>query len=313
MHPVETDSYVLPTNALEAFINVCCAWTNSNVLGALVPGLQRVGKSFAIQYFMDNHRKWLGHSVGVVSVEVLFHKQTSEGVFFGDLLTSMRCPTTKRRPEDRRALFIGRLVESAARSESKKVVIFIDEAQILDGYMFRFLTGVHNELWRLYKIKALWILVGQPELETTVSTYLAEGKRQIVGRFMTDVYVFQPLSTISDFKATLECYDRHLFHPSGGPSFTAHFAPGPCAAGWGIADDSDIIWAGVERARASCGLPTSSGMTMQGFTTLMNHVIRHGLPNLRAGERLTAAMVDQAVIATNCMIFEQQEALLATG
>lgn len=313
MHPVETDNYVLPTIALESFVNVCCAWINSNVVGALVPGLQRVGKSFAIQYFVENHRKWLGRSVGIVSVEVLYHKQTSEGAFYGDLLTSMGCHTTKRRPEERRGIFIGRLVEAAARSELKKVVVIIDEAQILDGYMFRFLTGVHNELWRQYKIKALWILVGQPELETTVSTYLAEGKRQIVGRFMTDIYVFQPLSTISDFKATLECYDKHLFHPTGGLSYSAHFAPEACAAGWGIADDSDVIWAGVERARASCGLPTSTGMTMQGFTTLMNHMIRNYLPTLQPGQRITENMVDEAIMATNCMIFEQQEALLATG
>lgn len=313
MHPIETDNYVLPTSALESFINVCCAWIDGNVVGALVPGLQRVGKSFAIQYFMENHRKWLGSKVGIVSVEVEYHRQTSEGAFYGDLLKSMKCPTTKRRPEDRRALFVGRLVESGARSELKKVVVFIDEAQILDGYMYRFLTGVHNELWRLYGIKAVWILVGQPELETAVSTYLAEGKRQIVGRFMTDVYIFQPLSTVSDFKATLECYDKHLFHPLGGPSYSAHFAPGPCAAGWNIADDFDVIWAGVEKARASCGLPNSTGMTMQGFTTLMNHLIRTYLPTLQPGDRLAVPMVDEAIVATNCMIFEQQEALLATN
>jgi hypothetical protein len=128
MHPIEMDNYVLPTNGLEAFVNVCCAWIRGNVVGALVPGLQRVGKSFAIQYFIENHRKWLGRTVGIVSVEVLYHKVTSEGTFYGDLLTSMRCTTNKRRPEERRALVVGRLVEAAARSESKKVVIFIDEA-----------------------------------------------------------------------------------------------------------------------------------------------------------------------------------------
>lgn len=284
-----------------------------NVVGALVPGLQRVGKSFAIQYFVDNHRRWLGRTVGVVSTEVIFHKVTSESAFYYDFLTSMGRPTTKRRPEERRALVVGRLVEAAARSESKKVVIFFDEAQLLDSAMFKYLMGIHNELWRIYRIRAMWILVGQPELETVVATYIAEGKRQIVGRFMTDVFVFQPLLTRADFKATLECYDKHLFHPSGGPSFTAHFSPMLCAAGWGVADDSDVIWAGIERARASCGLPTGTSMTMQGFTTLMNHLIIHYLPSLRPGQRITDDMVDKAIDVTNCMIFEQQEALLSTA
>lgn len=313
MHPVEMDSYVLPTNALEDFVNVCVAWIRGNVVGALIPGLQRVGKSFAIQYFMENHRKWLGNSVGVVSVEVLYHKVTSEGTFYGDLLSSMGRSTNKRRPEERRSHVVGRLVEAGARSESKKVVIFVDEAQLLDGSMFKYLMGIHNELWRIYRVRALWILVGQPELETVVATYIAEGKRQIVGRFMTDTYIFQPLSGITDFKATLECYDKHLHHPSGGPSFTAHFAPEACAAGWCLADESDVIWSGVDRARTSHGLPASAGMTMQGFTTLMNHIIRHHLPTLRPGDRLTDTVIDKAISATNCMIFEQQEALLSTG
>ena len=133
MHPVELDTYVMPTNALEDFINVCVGWINSNVVGALVPGLQRIGKSWAVDYFVANYRKWLGNSVGVVSAEVLFHKGgISEGAFWGDLLKSMKRPTNKRRPEERRDLFVGRLVEVASRSEKKKAIIFMDEAQLLD-------------------------------------------------------------------------------------------------------------------------------------------------------------------------------------
>src|SRR5688572_26844595 len=99
MHPVELDTYVMPTNALEAFVNVCVGWINSNVVGALVPGLQRIGKSLAVEYFVANHHTWLGDSVSVVSAEVLFHKGgISEGAFWGDLLRSMKRPTAKRRP-----------------------------------------------------------------------------------------------------------------------------------------------------------------------------------------------------------------------
>ena len=187
MHPVELDTYVMPTNALEDFINVCVGWINSNVVGALVPGLQRIGKSWAVDYFVANYRKWLGNSVGVVSAEVLFHKGgISEGAFWGDLLKSMKRPTNKRRPEERRDLFVGRLVEVASRSEKKKAIIFMDEAQLLDDALFKLLIGVHNELWRIYRIKCVWILVGQPELETVATTFIAEGKRQIGCRFMTD-------------------------------------------------------------------------------------------------------------------------------
>lgn len=313
MHPVELDTYVMPTNALEAFVNVCVGWINSNLVGALVPGLQRIGKSHAVDYFVANYRRWLGNSVGVVSAEVLPHKQISEGIFWGDLLTSMKRPTNKRSPEDRRKLLVGRLVEAGSRSEKKKVVIFIDEAQLLDDMLYKLLIGIHNEIWRLYHIKCVWILVGQPELETVISTYIAEGKRQIVGRFMADTYVFQPLTGIMDFKAAVECYDLHLHHPVNGPSFTQHFAPVPWAAGYRLASDADMIFGRIVQARANSGLPDGSGMTMQGFTTLMNYVLIQLLPNLKAGGQLNPADIDEAIVATNCMIFEQQEALLATA
>lgn len=313
MHPVELDTYVMPTNSLEAFVNVCVNWINSNLVGALVPGLQRIGKSHAVDYFVANYRKWLGNSVGVISAEVLPHKQVSEGVFWGDLLISMKRPTKKRSPEERRQLFVGRLVEAGSRSEKKKVVVFLDEAQLLDDTLYKLLIGVHNEMWRLYRIKCVWILVGQPELETVISTYIAEGKRQIVGRFMTDTYVFQPLTGITDFRAAVECYDLHLHHPDGGPSFTAHFAPEPWAAGYRLVSDADMIFDRIAEARANNGLPEGSGMTMQGFTSLMNYVLIHLLPMLKPGRHLNPDDIDRAIVATNCMIFEQQEALLATA
>lgn len=314
MHPVELDTYVMPTNALEDFINVCVGWINSNVVGAMVPGLQRIGKSWAVDYFVANYRKWLGNSVGVVSAEVLFHKGgISEGVFWGDLLRSMKRPTTKKRPEERRDMFVGRLVEVASRSEKKKAIVFMDEAQLLDDALFKLLIGVHNELWRTYKIKCVWILVGQPELETVASTFIAEGKRQIVGRFMTDTYSFSPLTSVADFKAAVECYDVHLHHPAGGPSFTQHFAPAPWAAGYRLVSDSDLIYARISQARADNGLPEGQGMTMQGFTTLMNYILINLLPELKPGENLKSDDIDEAIVATNCMIFEQQEALLSTS
>ena len=314
MHPVELDTYVTPTNALEAFVNVCVGWINSNVVGALVPGLQRIGKSWAVDYFVANYRKWLGNSVGVVSAEVLYHKGgISEGAFWHDLLKSMKRPTKKRSPEERRELFVGRLVEAASRSEKKKVIVFIDEAQLLDDALFKLLIGVHNELWRIYRIKCVWILVGQPELETLATTFIAEGKRQIVGRFMTDIYMFQPLVGITDFAAAVECYDLHLHHPANGPSFTAHYAPEPWAAGYRLASDADIIDGRMAQARTDNGLPEGQGMTMQGFTTLMNYILIHLLPSLKAGEHLNPDDIDAAIVATHCMIFEQQEALLATA
>lgn len=311
MHPIEKGDYVLPTNPLEEFVNVMVGWIRDNLPGAIVPGLQRIGKTFAMEYFVANCSKWLGDDVGVVSTEVAPHKATTEGQLFLDLLRGMKRPTKKRSPEDRRDLFVGRLVEAGSKSRLRRVVVFLDEGQLLDDFAFKLLISVHNDLLRIYNIQAVWILVGQLELETMRTTYLQEGKRQIIGRFMADMYKFRPLTGVTDFKEALECYDKHMHFPKGGPSFTARFAPELVAAGWGVADDAPIILGAIEKAREARGLPAGNGMTMQGFVTLMNHLFQHQLPLLKVGEHLTEAMVTEAIEATNCMLFEEQEALLS--
>jgi len=310
MHPVESGRYVIPTIALEEFVNVICSWIRTNILGGLVPGKQRVGKSVAIKYFAENHKQWLGRSVGVVSLEVRYHRQTSEPMFFSDLLESLGFPSDKRRLPDVRNLLIGRLVQASASAESKKIVIFLDESQLLDDHMFKLLIGVHNQLVSQYEISVLWVLVGQPELEGYVATYVAQGAGQVIGRFMTDTYVFQPLSEINDFQKALECYDRELRHPKDGASYTEHFAPEAVARGWSLAAQSTLIWNEVDLARTEAGLPTSNGMTMQGFTTLMNYILRRYLPAMTPSTGLTSMMVRESILMTNCLIFEQQEALL---
>ncbi|WP_338339542.1 ATP-binding protein [Xanthomonas euvesicatoria] len=314
MHPVELDHYIIPTEPLEEFVNVCVGWINSNISGALVPGLQRAGKTYAIRYFFSNYHAWLGTSVRVLIAEVLYHKSAnSEGQFWSDLLKSMGRPTNKRSPDDRRELFVGRLAEAGALSEKKKLVIFLDEAQYLMDMHFKLLIGIHNELWSLYRIRCAWILVGQPELETFQTTYIAEGKRQIVGRFMADIYRFKPLIGLHDFTDAIECFDSKLRHPSEGPTYTDYFAPIAWQSGYRLAADASTIFGCVAQARARSGLPDGQGMTMQGFTTLMNYVLTTLLPTLEVGDRLTVRDIDEAIVATNCMVFEQQEALLATS
>ena len=96
-------------------------------------------------------------------------------------------------------------------------------------------------------------------------------------------------------------------------SFTQYFAPIPWEVGYRLVSDTDMIFGRIVQARTDSGLPDGSGMTMQGFTTLMNHILIQLLPGLKVGEPLDPNDIDEAIIATNCMIYEQQEALLTTA
>jgi len=313
MHPVELNEYVVPSNALEEWVNLIALWARGNVSGGITPGRQRAGKSFAIAYFVANFRKWLGNSVGVVSTEVPYQRSTSDGKFWRGMLRSMGHPSTKHDPEVARELFVGRLVDAAASSEHKKVVVIIDEANLLDAVALQLLSGVHNDLFRIHHVKCLWVLVGQPELSTLKATLRAEGKKQLVARFMRDEYTFRTLDRMDDVDAVAKCLDETLRYPKNGPFYAEHFAPVPYRHGYRLVQDTSVIVETLDEELSNNGLGGTGGFSMEGFIEVINHLLINQLPKLRVGDHLTKEMVLESARATTWLVCEQSEALLSDG
>jgi len=310
MHPVEAANYVIPTPAMECWINGVCAHCQGNAPGAITPGRQRIGKSYAIRYFVENQFKYLGDSVAVVSMEVAPHRSITEKMLFGDLLRSMGYPTTKSDPEARRSLFIGRLVEAASRAIHRKVLIIIDEAQLLDSFTLRLLASVHNDLVRIYKVTCMWLLVGQDELSILRQTVLAEGQRQLVARFMRETIELGRLQAGAEFRYCVSCYDKMRYPAKDGPTFSEYFAPEACKAGYQIGSDADLILETLQTEAHQHGIASMDAISMEAFTAVMNDILVNQLPRLDVGDRLDLGMILESAEAVAWLSLEE-DAFLA--
>ncbi|PMQ03798.1 hypothetical protein DyAD56_17960 [Dyella sp. AD56] len=310
MHPIEASNYVIPTAAMERWFNAVRSWSGTNVLGGITPGRPRLGKSFAIRFLVDHHRNWFHGDVSVVSMEVVPHRMTSEKMFFGDALRTMGYPTTKADPEARRNLFVGRLVDGASQSARRSIIVIVDEGQNLDSFTLSLLSAVHNELVRNHKITCKWLIVGQEELGTIRQTLLAEGKRQLVARFMRGTLEFGGLCAKDDFGYCVACYDIMRYPEKHGPTYTEYYAPAAVAGGYLIESDAQLILETLQEQAAANGISPCNELSMEGFISVMNHLMIHQLPKLGVNQHLDVAMVRESVEAADWIGLEQ-EAFLA--
>lgn len=277
--------------------------------GAITPGRQRIGKSFAIRYFVENQVKYLGHAVVVVSMEVAPHRSTTEKMFWGDLLRSIGYPTTKGDPEVRRSLLVGRLVEAASRALYRKVLIIIDESQLLDSFLLRLLASVHNDLIRIYKVTCIWLLVGQDELRTLRQTLLAEGQRQLVARFMRGTIEFGGLHAGDDFRYCVSCYDKMHYPATSGPAFSEYYASKAFNAGYRIGSDADLILETLQEEALQHGIESLDEFSMEAFTSVMNDILIHQLPKLTVDGRLEKEMILESANAVSWVSLEEESYL----
>lgn len=314
MHPVELNQYLLPTPAIEIWVGWVLKCARGNILGAATGGRQRIGKSHAIEYFFQNYHRWLGNMVSVLSLEREYHVTDSKKALYKDLLGSMGHKTKLNDADALRDLFIGRVVDAASASVLKKVLIFIDEAHNLTIADMKWLLNLHNEVCRVYKVRILWMLVGQKELFTKRTTLIAEGQRQLVARFMRECVSYPELETVEDAEYIIGCFDDTLRWPlNNGPFYTEHFAPDAYKSGYRYKNDAKKIFDVLNDELVDNGILSSRGLTLEGFLEVVNEIALHQLCKLSPHQLLTKEMIKESARSTTWIVNEANEALLFDG
>ncbi len=181
LHPLVTGNYRIATPAIEAFYELVERCLRYRVMGALIYGPSRIGKTRAIEYvrllLARNHPKMTSYHAQCE------HKpRHAEGPFFANLLEAVGDPDPNAgsNPAKRMRLAL-RIREAAARAGSGTVLLFCDEAQRYNDNEYEWLRDVHDSLDR-QQIKLFTFLVGQQELLAQKTALQVAGKTQIVAR-----------------------------------------------------------------------------------------------------------------------------------
>ncbi len=244
-HPILRDAAIIPTRPLEEFVNAILVWLDKLLPGGLVWGNQRVGKTQAIRYIVDNCEEVLGSPIPTTMLSMWQPSQssTTELRFFDEMLQALNYSLIdSKAARIKRRRCIDFMVERAFQTREHRYLLFIDEAEWLDLTQYEYLMDLHNSL-KMKDVRLVTVLVGQPELIDIKNNFRSSGKQQLLGRFMTATHRFEGIADKRDFRRIIKMLDSHSEYPPGsGCSYTRYFAPQAYDAGWRLLDSAELIW-----------------------------------------------------------------------
>lgn len=265
-HPIETTEYLIGTRVIQDLFETLCKWINSRATGGIVHGPPRNGKSDALKYVKGLLKQRFGVELPVFSFPCRFHTHASEVTFFEELLRAFgHRMVVKGNAAAKRHRLLEFIYEKANAKTHNRIILFIDEAQLLYEQHYKWLIDLHNELSEL-NVTLIVILVGQHQLLHQCSGFIEGSQDQIVGRFMAHRFEFKGLRGISDVKVCLKGYDEVSEHPAGsGWSYSRYFFPAAFASGWRMASSAGALWEAFRQIREETALPPMSNLPMMYF------------------------------------------------
>jgi len=273
LHPLATGNYRIATPAIETFYELVERCLRYRIMGAMIYGPSRIGKTRAIEYvrllLARNHPKMTTYHAQCE------HKpRHAEGPFFANLLAAVGDPEPNAggNPSKRMRLSL-RIREAAARAGSGTVLLFCDEAQRYNENEYEWLRDVHDALDR-QQIKLFTFLVGQQELLAQKTGLQIAGKTQIVARLMVEELSFYGIRNAEDVATCLNGYDQTAYPEGSAWSFTRFYVPQAFDCGYRLVSDADTLWQAFEAAHNKASLPGRLAIPMESFSRAVEILLK---------------------------------------
>jgi hypothetical protein len=273
LHPLVTGNYRIATPAIQAFYDLVVRCLHYRIMGALIHGPSRIGKTRAIEYvrllLARNYPRMTSYHAQCE------HKpRHAEGPFFANLLEAVGDPDPNAgsNPSKRMRLSL-RIREAAARAGSGTVLLFCDEAQRYNDNEYEWLRDVHDALDR-QQIKLFTFLVGQQELLAQKTGMQIAGKTQIVARLMVDELPFHGIRDVEDVATCLDGYDQTAYPEGSAWSFTRFYIPKAFDNGYRLVSDADVLWHSFEAAHHKASLPGALEIPMESFARAVEIMLK---------------------------------------
>lgn len=263
----------LATPPIETFANTLRQWFGAAIIGGLIYGPSRAGKSNAIEYVTQRRTAIFGYDIPIVTVqwkrmpilEKDFHERFLSAC--GHSVPSDRTPNR---------LIEARLIEylatAVARSGSSSLIVFIDDAQDMRLNDLGFLANVYNRL-KKKRIQQYTFLVGERTLPELRAKATAAGCERYIGRFMCADFEFPLIKSERDLAFVFRQYDICGYPEKNGASIIHALLPKAFANGWRLEKQAGVIWKGFKTGARSVG-KKNPRMTMQSCTILVAQLLQ---------------------------------------
>lgn len=241
-HPIYGRDYLIDTDPVMAMMNSIQTWILIDLLGAYLFGYPRVGKT----HFMSRTRGRFRTRSGQIIPVVCFDEPALAGVTDRQLwlaaVSSCKLIYHARlNTRDLLLLLLAHLLELAAQTAERRIVIYIDEAQDLSKAQLLLYRSLMNQLVK-ENVSPLFVLVGSDEMPEFVKAYESVTNAHIHGRFFNAHHEVKGLANVEQVKRALAHYDGKLRYEQGRSCWTEDFLPQSFAAGLRLADHAQKFW-----------------------------------------------------------------------
>lgn len=297
-HPLIRDAAILATRPLEAFVNELRLWLDNLLPGGVIWGHQRVGKTQAVRFLIENASELLSSPIPTTLMSVWDPKfsNLSENRFFGEMLHALgyALPRSGTAAEKRRRT-IDFMVQRAFEAKEHRFLLFVDEAQWLAVAQLRYLMDLHNQL-KIADVRLVTVLVGQPELMEMKMSLRSSRQNHLLGRFMTATHQFHGVVTRTDFQRMLRAIDERSEYPVGsGCSYTQYFVPRAFGSGWRLLKQADLLWETLESILQRESVPKFKEYPMQALTALIRWLLQALMEKDAEDLVLEPSLVEEAI------------------
>lgn len=246
-----------------------CAQVRMGFPGMAVDGQQRCGKTFACEYLRDTLSDALGYPMATVMWTIPEACKT-ERDFVQERLRDSGChAVTHRDIAVLRNRLFDHIADLAAQVGSRKAGIIVDEAHNLTREQFQYLTHCDNAL-RLRKLKPFFVLVGQPELRSTTSSWVQSSGYQVVGRFFARQHTYRGIA-LADVLEVVKGFDEP--EEEEGVATYAKALPEAYASGWRLCLVAALLVDAIAAIAAKHNITSGVRVPMQSLRAMLLSIL----------------------------------------
>lgn len=269
-HPIYDNDYSINTNAILALYNDINRWIDNQTPGGIIYGKPRLGKTKAISCITKLLRNEYNPNLPIFQLNMTFHKLNEKRFyeqFFNDIGNAFAGKGTTFEKKER---LINYLINSAREANTKKIILFVDEANYLEEKEYSWLMDIYNRLM-LNDIHMTTLLVGTNEILIAKHLFIKNKLQQLVGRFMVQEHHFHGVRQASELKICLASYDSFLKYPLGSEwTYTKYFFPEGFRKGYRLSNDAELVFECFTKLSEEANLGTKLDIPMQYIIIAIN-------------------------------------------
>lgn len=246
---------------------------------------------FAVTYLPTE----LETPIPVFCADCKSYKVPSAEKFYRDMLSDFSFGFEGKKDEIvLRNQIVNLMHEKAERSNLRRIVLIMDEAQKMTEWQYDCLIDISNQLVRR-NIRMTTISIGQEQLVNRRSFFLANEKAHIVGRFMPSEYRFKGIQEPSELEYVLQSYDESEFPIESEWYFTRYYFPEAFNTGRRLSEFSVSLYKLFIAIREEFGLSGKVEIPMEYVAFTVENVFKINGSNGKGTEWLSMEQWREAI------------------